>query len=172
MHSIRIAAAYEFAAKKHEGQFRIDGKPCITHPTAVAEMIRQQGYNEDYQITALFHDLLEDTDATEEEIAVLGGEDVLTAVKLLTKYNGYVMSEYVAGIRKNPMAFAVKSADRLHNLRNAFVADEEFRRKYVLESIEWYLDFSSDIPKAVKALSDSLQEPVSDIRLDNALNLK
>lgn len=171
MCSSRISEAYKFAEKKHKGQFRMGGEPYITHPAAVAEMLRQQGYNEDYQITALFHDLLEDTDASEEEIAAIGGNDVLAAVKLLTKNSGYVMSEYIAGIRQNPMAFAVKGADRLHNLRSAFDADNTFRYKYVLESIEWYLDFSPEIPKAVKELSDSLHEPVHDIRLDNALKI-
>ena len=105
--SDRYKAAYDFAAKKHEGQYRKGGEPYITHPAAVAEILRQNGYNEDYQITALFHDLLEDTDATEDEIRSLGGEEVLTAVKLLTKSEGYVMEEYVGAIKQNPMAFAV-----------------------------------------------------------------
>ena len=67
------------------------------HPLAVSEIVRNQGYGMDYQITALFHDLLEDTDATEEEIFDLGGARVLEAVRLLTKQEGYVMAEYVAG---------------------------------------------------------------------------
>lgn len=46
-----------------------------------------------------FHDLLEDTDATEEEIAQIGGPEVLAAVKALTKQPGYVMTDYVAGVR-------------------------------------------------------------------------
>ena len=160
MSSERLAAAYEFAAKKHEGQLRKGGEPYITHPAAVAKMMREQGYDEEYQITALFHDLLEDTDATEEEIRALGGDAVLEAVRLLTKRKGYVMSEYVAGIRQDPMAFAVKAADRLHNLRSAFAADMDFRRRYILESIEWFLDFSPEIPQAVKELSDSLDTPI------------
>lgn len=170
MCSERFEMAYNFAKKMHEGAFRMGGEPYITHPAAVAEMIRQQGYNEDYQIAALFHDLLEDTDASEEEIRRIGGDDVLEAVKLLTKKEGYIMAEYVAGIRQNDMAFAVKAADRLHNLKSAFVADMDFRRRYVLESIEWYLDFSPEIPKAVRALSESLDTPICDERLLYALH--
>ena len=48
---------------------------------------------------AFFHDLLEDTDATEEEIAQMGGPEVLAAVKALAKQPGYVMADYVAGVR-------------------------------------------------------------------------
>ncbi|MGN0691264.1 MAG: HD domain-containing protein [Oscillospiraceae bacterium] len=157
MNSDRYAAAYEYAAKKHEGQYRIGGEPYITHPAAAAEILRGRGYDEDYQIAALFHDLLEDTDATEQEIEAIGGKDVLRAVKLLTKQKGYVMSEYVAGIRSDPMAFAVKGADRLHNLQSAFSADESFRRRYIAETEEWYMDFSPEISEAVKRLSESLE---------------
>ncbi|MGN1416884.1 MAG: HD domain-containing protein, partial [Oscillospiraceae bacterium] len=109
MDSGRYAAAYEFAARKHEGQYRMGGEPYISHPAAAAETVRRWGYNEDYQITALFHDLLEDTDASEQEIEAIGGKNVLKAVKLLTKQKGYVMSEYVAGIKSDPMAFVVKA---------------------------------------------------------------
>ena len=48
---------------------------------------------------AFFHDLLEDTDATEEEIAQMGEPEVLAAVKALTKQPGYVKADYVAGVR-------------------------------------------------------------------------
>ncbi|MGN0610347.1 MAG: HD domain-containing protein [Ruminiclostridium sp.] len=156
----RYEAALKFAAEKHEGQYRKGGEPYVTHPIAVAEMLNENGYGIDYRIAGLFHDLLEDTDAKEEEIEAIGGEKVLKAVKLLTKKKGYVMSEYVAGIRANPIAFAVKAADRLHNLRSAFVASEDFRRRYILESIDWYMDFSPEIPTAVKALAESLSTPM------------
>ncbi|MGN0695388.1 MAG: HD domain-containing protein [Oscillospiraceae bacterium] len=158
MSSERYAAAYEYAARKHEGQYRIGGEPYITHPAAVAEILRSKGYDEDHQITALFHDLLEDTDADEREIEAIGGKAVLNAVKLLTKRKGYVMSEYVAGIKSDPMAFAVKGADRLHNLQSAFSADENFRRQYVAETLEWYMDLMPEIPEAVKKLNDTLTD--------------
>lgn len=152
----RLKSALQFAAEKHKGQFRMGGDEYITHPMAAAEILREKGYGADYQITALFHDLLEDTDASEEEIREYGNERILRAVKLLTKEKGYKMSEYVERIRNDEMAFAVKAADRLHNLRTAFEADEQFRRKYIRETREWYMDFSPEIPEAVKKLEESL----------------
>ena len=155
--------AIEFAREKHSGQKRIGGEEYITHPIAVCEILKAQGYGEDYQIAALFHDLLEDTDATEEEILRYGNQEVLTAVKLLTKSKGYNMAEYVGGIKDNEIAFAVKGADRLHNLRCALVADEGFKRKYALETLDWYLDFSPEIKKVLKALADSLDNPIPEL---------
>ena len=159
----RYEKALSFATQKHKGQYRVGGAEYITHPMAVAEIVREKGKNIDCQIAALFHDLLEDTDATENEILALSNENVLEAVKLLTKQKGYDMAEYVAGIRQNEIAFAVKAADRLHNLRCALVTDTEFKRKYIFETVDWYLNFSPEIPKAVKALAQSLDTPLAEL---------
>lgn len=159
----RYKRALAYATEKHKGQFRIGGAPYITHPMAVSQLVKEKGYGIEYQIAALFHDLLEDTDATEKEIEEIGGRRVLEAVKLLTKEKGYVMSEYIAAIKENDIAFAVKGADRLHNLTCAFCTDLEFKRKYILETVDWYLDFSMEIRKAVKALAESLETPLLEL---------
>ena len=156
-----LQLALEFAKAKHNGQKRIGGDDYITHPIAVCEIVKSQGLDKNYQITALFHDLLEDTDATEEEILKYGNEDILKAVKLLTKKKGYDMAEYISAIKQDPLAFAVKAADRLHNLQCAIITGEEFKRKYILETVDWYLDFSVDIRKAVKRLAESLKTPMA-----------
>ena len=163
MPSERVSLALAFAKEKHVGQKRIGGDDYISHPIAVCEMIKAQGFGEDYQITALFHDLLEDTDATEEEILRYGNEKILTAVKLLTKSKGYVMKEYVSAIKTNEMAFAVKALDRLHNLQCALVTDDEFKRKYILETLDWYLDFSPEIKHAVKKVAESMDTPIAEL---------
>ena len=161
--SDKVKRAIEFATQKHKGQKRIGGGAYISHPIAVYEMVKKQGYDEDFQITALFHDLLEDTNATEEEILFYGSQNVLTAVKLLTKEKGYDMKTYIDGIKANPIAFAVKSADRLHNLQCALVTSNEFKKKYILETVDWYLDFSKEIKIAVKTLADSLDAPILEL---------
>ena len=161
----RYEKALAFATLKHEGQTRKEGIPYITHPMAVAQMLAQQGYDEEYQLAGLFHDLLEDTDATEGEIIALAGENVLEAVKLVTKTKGYNMADYMAKILENPMAKAVKIADRLHNLRCAVNANEAFRRKYIMESIQWYVSLSDEIKTAVIDLNNTLEIPFTEEEL-------
>ena len=161
--SERLLSALSFAKEKHKGQKRIGGADYITHPIAVMEIVKQQGYGESYQIAALFHDLLEDTDATEQEIAKYGSPEILDAVKRLTKEKGYDMAEYINAIKENPIAFAVKAADRLHNLQCAVETNEEFKRKYILETVDWYMDFSPEIRKAVKNLAQSLTTPMAEL---------
>ena len=159
-YSEKVQRALDFATEKHKGQMRIGGAEYITHPIAVCEIVKKQGLGEEYQIAALFHDLLEDTNATEAEILSYGNEAVLTAVKLLTKQKGYDMQAYINAIKNNEIAFAVKAADRAHNLECALVAGEAFKRKYVLETMQWYMDFSPEIKKAVKRLAESLDTPI------------
>lgn len=156
MGSERFLKALEFAKLKHAGQKRIGGADYVTHPIAVASMLANSGYNEEMQIIALFHDLLEDTDAEENEIAEIGGEEVLRVVKLLTKKPGFIMSEYVAGIKSDPKAKIVKTADRIHNLRCAVCTPDEFKKHYSEESLEWYSDFSPEIEKAAKELISTI----------------
>ncbi len=167
--SPRYVAALEFAAKKHAGQVRMGGMPYIVHPVAVADIVNRWGYGADYAIAAFFHDLLEDTDATEEEILELGGPTVLEAVRALSKSEGYVMAEYVEQIRANDIARVVKAADRLHNLRCAVLAPEDFKRRYVLETIDWYLDLSPEIAPAVKDLAATMEHKIFEHGLDYQL---
>ena len=73
------------------------------------------------------------------------------------------MAEYIGGIKGNEIAFAVKAADRLHNLKCATETSNEFKRKYIMESVEWYLDFSPEIKLAVKELLESVDAPMPDL---------
>lgn len=57
----RFTKALSLAAQAHEGQARKGTPiPYITHPVAVAGLVAQYGGDEDQQIAALLHDVLED----------------------------------------------------------------------------------------------------------------
>lgn len=157
--------ALEYATKKHEGQMRKGGEPYIIHPIAVAEYAKEWGYDINYQITGLFHDLLEDTDATDEEILALSNEKVLEAVKLLTKTKGYVMKDYVGAIKANDIARVIKTADRLHNLKSAIVTSDDFKKRYILETVDWYFDLSQEIREVTRQLAKTLKEPLAEVDL-------
>ena len=65
---MKIEDAIIFATQKHSDQTRKDGSPYIFHPIYVCNLLKDKGFPIEYQIAGLFHDLLENTDATEEEI--------------------------------------------------------------------------------------------------------
>ena len=90
------------------------------------------------------------------------------AVKLLTKEKGYDMQTYVTRIRQNPIAYAVKGADRLHNLRTASCTSRHFRQKYITETETWYLSFRPDILAEVEKLKHTLADENIDNRFSQA----
>ena len=69
----------------HEGQYRVSEEPYIVHPIQVAIILAELRVDRNTIISALLHDILEDTDTKPEEILELFGEDVLNLVQGVTK---------------------------------------------------------------------------------------
>ena len=161
---MNLEKAIEFIKQKHGNQKRKQGTPYYTHPIAVAKLLKEKGFPIEYQIAGLFHDLIEDTDATYEEIIALSNEDVAEAVRLVSKTKGYVMSEYIGNIKKNDMARMVKLADRIHNLSESPNANRKFQAKYIKETREWYLElakgtvFEDDLNRELNNLINVYEE--------------
>lgn len=135
-----------FAAAKHKGQTRIGGESYFNHPKRVAEYLYDRGFRGKYVFTAFCHDLLEDTDATEEEIFSNCGRFTRDAVKLLTKKEGMDITLYLERIKKNEVAYVVKVADRIDNLLDAKSTNLPFQKKYLEETKSYYIDFATDSP--------------------------
>jgi (p)ppGpp synthase/HD superfamily hydrolase len=107
--------ALRIAYDAHHRQNDKTGLPYIYHPIHLAEHI---GDDETLIATALLHDVVEDTDLTFDDLRSEGiAEDVLTALKLLTRNNNVPYMDYVQAIKDsgNSTAIAVKKADLLHN---------------------------------------------------------
>ncbi len=141
---MEIEDAVKFMKERHKGQTRKQGTPYYTHPLEVSNILKQKGFPKKYQIVGLFHDLLEDTSTTYEEIQKMTDQETATAVKLLTKKEGYIMKEYIERIKENELARNVKLADRLHNLREVHYGSEEFIEKYIKETEEWFINLAKN----------------------------
>lgn len=154
----------DYIKKKHEGQTRKQGTPYYLHPLAVCKILKENGFSFKYQVVALFHDLLEDTDTTYEELIKISDEEIAKAVRLVTKEDGYNMKDYISRINNNDLAKMVKLADRLHNLSEAHFTSKEFQFKYIKETEEWYIDlakgtiFEEKINKELDSLIKILNE--------------
>jgi guanosine-3',5'-bis(diphosphate) 3'-pyrophosphohydrolase len=80
--------AVSFAAQKHQGQFRKDGKtPYFAHPVRVALVVRHVFESNDQTalLAALLHDLIEDTTTDYDDLIEQFGKDTADAVAALTK---------------------------------------------------------------------------------------
>ncbi len=96
----------------HKEQTDKSGIPYVFHPIHVAEQMN----DETTTVVALLHDVVEDTDYTLEDLRNMGfGDDVINALALLTHRKQVPYLQYVAGLKENPVAKAVKLADLRHN---------------------------------------------------------
>lgn len=103
--------AMRIAYKAHDGQIDKVGVPYIMHPLHVAESMP----DESTTIVALLHDVLEDTNVCEEELAIYFSDEVMTALKLLTHEKGVPYMDYITNLKNNRIAKIVKIADLQHN---------------------------------------------------------
>ena len=111
--SMDMCLAYMIANKAHKGQVDKAGKPYILHPLHVMKRVS----TENEKIVALLHDVIEDTDCTMEDLRKAGfSETVLEALSLMTHDKAVPYMDYVAKIKENPIARAVKIADLYHNM--------------------------------------------------------
>lgn len=96
----------------HKDQVDKSGLPYVFHPFHLAEQMT----DEDTTIVALLHDVVEDTPYTLADLAAMGFEErIVDALRLLTHLDETPYMEYVAQIKPNPVARAVKLADLRHN---------------------------------------------------------
>lgn len=104
--------ALKLCFNAHKNQLDKSGLPYVFHPFHLAEQMT----DEYTTVTALLHDIVEDTDYTLFDLQAMGyPNEVLTALALLTHDDAVPYMEYIAKIKPNPIARAVKLADLRHN---------------------------------------------------------
>ncbi len=144
-----LLKAYDYAKAAHASQKRASGEPYFIHPCAVAEILADLGLDAETVAAALLHDVIEDTDATDEDIRREFGEGVFTLVSGVTKLDKIVFKseeeEEAENFRKIFIAMAkdirviiIKLADRLHNMRSLNYLSPGRQRKMAQETLDIY----------------------------------
>ncbi|MBP7179232.1 MAG: bifunctional GTP diphosphokinase/guanosine-3',5'-bis pyrophosphate 3'-pyrophosphohydrolase [Moraxellaceae bacterium] len=144
-----IRRAYLYSEKAHDGQFRRNGDPYITHPLAVANILCDMHMDHQSIMAAMLHDVIEDTGITKVEITDEFGEEVaelvdgvtkLTKVKFNTKAEAQAENfrKMILAMTQDIRVILVKLADRLHNMRTLDVLTPEKRRRIANETLEIY----------------------------------
>ena len=83
-----LVAAFDLAFQLHKGQYRKSGEPYITHPVAVADLLREIGASASVIAAGFLHDVVEDTDITPEQLEGYFGNEVRYLVEGVTKLGG------------------------------------------------------------------------------------
>ncbi len=142
--------AYVFSMKAHGSQKRASGDPYFSHPLEVAGILADLKFDSNTIVTALLHDVVEDTAYGLKHIKINFGEEIsnlVDGVTKLSKLEGRSDSfNQAENFRKLLLATSddirvlfVKLADRLHNMRTInFIKDENKRRRIANETLEIY----------------------------------
>jgi GTP diphosphokinase / guanosine-3',5'-bis(diphosphate) 3'-diphosphatase len=171
-----IKKAYLFAKASHGSQKRHSGETYFSHPLAVAEILADLKLDQASIVTALLHDVVEDTEVTSEEIEKNFGEEIrnlVDGVTKLGKIKSLSSSERAAeNFRKLALAMSedirvllIKLADRLHNMRTLFyVPSKEKKLAKAQESLDVYAPLAGRI--GLSKIQDELQNLCFEI-IDN-----
>ncbi len=183
-----VVKALDFASQCHEGQFRRSGEPYIEHPINVALILTELGMDTECIVSALLHDVVEDTDATTEMVSKMFGKDVAVLVDGVTKLGKipYYSREEQQSENLRKMLFAmaedvrviiIKLADRLHNMRTIDSLREQKRRDISLETIEVYAPIAHRL--GIRGVKEELEDlcirqldPMGYAEILNALTLR
>ena len=144
-----VRRAYFYAEQAHDGQFRRTGEHYVSHPLAVAEILRAMHMDHQSLVAAMLHDVIEDTGITKKDIEGQFGETVANLVDGVSKLNKIEFSTRAEAQAENfqKMALAmakdirvilVKMADRMHNMRTLNVMSTEQQKRIARETLEIY----------------------------------
>jgi GTP pyrophosphokinase len=145
----RVKKAFQLALDAHKDMRRKSGEPFIFHPLTVAEIcVEEIGLGTTSIISALIHDVVEDTDIELADIERIFGKKVARIVDGLTKIRGafeYGSSAQAENFRKmlftlseDVRVILIKLADRLHNMRTLDSMPRNKQLKVANETIYLY----------------------------------
>lgn len=184
----KVEKAYKLAEEAHGDQRRLSGIPYILHPTSVACILVELGMDSDSIVTALLHDVVEDTDHDLDEIEREFGSDVAKLVDGVTKISKIPYSnreeQQAENIRKMLIAMSndirviiIKLADRVHNMRTIECMPEQKRRDKSLENMEVFAPIAhrlgiKRVKEELEDLSIRYLDPVGYKEIEDALLLR
>ena len=108
-----IETSLQIALQAYAGKTDKAGREYILHPLRVMAKMKT-----DLEISAaLFHDVIEDSDSTAEQLLAEGiPAEVVEAVRYLSKNEHEDYMDFVTRVKKNPLAAKVKVADIEDNI--------------------------------------------------------
>lgn len=183
-----VKKAFEYCVLKHEGQKRCSSEPYYTHPFNVALIIVSLGMDSKSIEAALLHDVVEDTDATLDDIKREFGEEVALLVDGVTKIGRLNFStkeqQQAESLRKMLIAMGqdirviiIKLADRLHNMRTIDAMPPQKQRDKSVETLEIYAPIAHRL--GIRSVKEELEDlalkhldPIAYKEINNLLALR
>lgn len=154
-----IEKAYNFAQGAHKDQLRKSGDPYFVHVFATAYNLAGLGMNAIVICAGLLHDVLEDTETTEEELEKAFGKEIVSLVKGVTKlgtvkYKGVErnienLRKFFVSMAEDLRVLVIKLADRLHNMETLQHITPDKQKRIALETLEIYAPLANRLSMGI-----------------------
>ncbi|HHU35508.1 MAG TPA: bifunctional (p)ppGpp synthetase/guanosine-3',5'-bis(diphosphate) 3'-pyrophosphohydrolase [Bacteroidetes bacterium] len=181
-----IERAFNIANEAHWNMRRKSGIPYMLHPIAVAKIVNQEiGLGTKSIVTALMHDVVEDTDYTIQEVEKNFGPKIASLIDGLTKISGTYNKENSSSLqaenfRKMLLTLSddlrvilIKIADRLHNMRTLDSMPDNKKMKIAGETIYLYAPLAHRLGLfAIKSELEDLSFKYRQPRIYEEISLK
>ena len=162
-----ILRAARQSEKLHEGQFRESGEPYLVHPLQVAEILIGLKLDAAAIVSALLHDVLEDTTMSRQDLRREYGKEIELLVNGVTKIatvkakNKSVQTtetirKMLFAMVKDIRVILIKLADKLHNMRTLEYKKEHRRRAIAQETLDIYAPLAGRL--GIAWLKDELED--------------
>jgi GTP pyrophosphokinase len=181
-----IRKAFVFASNAHGTEKRKSGEPYILHPIAVARIVSEEiGLRTRSIVSALLHDVVEDTEYTLDDIEKEFGAQVRAIIDGLTKITVVLdgdSSLQASTFRKllltlvdDVRVILIKLADRLHNMRTLQALPRKKQIKIASETLYLFAPLAHrlglySIKTELEDLSLKYKNPEVYIELANKIN--
>lgn len=178
--------AYNFALKAHGNERRKSGEPYILHPISVAKIVTEEiGLGTKSIISALLHDVVEDTYYSLDDIEKEFGKKIRIIIDGLTKIKGAFDSnsslqsstfrKLLVTLSEDVRVILIKLADRLHNMRTLGALPRKKQIKISGETLYLYAPLAHRlglyaIKTELENISLKYQEPEVYRDLNNRIN--
>jgi len=148
-----IKKAFQLSYESHKNDFRASGEPYFNHPYEVAMIVARE-IPLDYisVVSALLHDVVEDSDISLDFIAKEFNSEIAEIVDGVTKIGGVFKGQEITqaenyrklllSMVKDVRVILVKFADRLHNMRTLEFVHPQKQRRVAKETLEIYAPFA------------------------------
>ncbi len=183
-----ITRAFWRCIEAHGDQKRASGEPFYMHPISVAKIVITLGMDSESVSASLLHDVVEDTEATYDDIKREFGKNVAELVDGVTKLEKIPLeskeSVQAENIRKMFIAMShdlrviiIKLADRLHNMRTIDAMPEHKQRDKARETLEVFAPIAHRL--GIRAVKEELEDlsimhldPVAYHEIEKSLTVK
>jgi GTP pyrophosphokinase len=151
----KIRRAYNLAKHAHKDAVRRSGEPYIQHPLEVAFLLAGMRIDADGIVSALLHDVVEDTEYSLEDLREQFGAAVANIVDGVTKFDVLsgqappslvdkrrakteTVRKMLLAMADDPRVVVLKLADRLHNMRTLSAMSSAQQQNTARETSEIY----------------------------------